>query len=346
MLCDRTSREALVTREANLMRPVRRFQSAEVKLGVHDSLKSKLRDDGPQAGSVVVTILFLAANPLETTRLMLDEEIHQLEERVRRAEFRELFDLKSHFAVRVDEIPGLLKRYRPTIVHFSGHGTRANEIILDDGSGGAQPVSANALGDLFSIVKDDIRCVVLNSCYSATQAQAIAKHVDCVIGMSMTNADAAAISFVASFYEMLGYGSSIGLAFKIGCWMLRAKDLGEETPKLICHNADADTIVLARREITDPPELVSEITRTLILGDDNERLAAARELTKTVRKSLTAVLIERSTSDPFPPVRHWLNRALGKIGTPAAIEVLRENRSDDDVYAAVGAEDALAELDR
>ena len=278
---------------------------------------------------------------------MLDEEIHQIDDRIRRADLRELFDLKSHFALRVDEIPGLLLRHRPTIVHFSGHGSRANEIILYDGTGGAHPVSVNALGDLFSIVKDNIRCVVLNSCYSEPQAQAIAKHVDCVIGMSKPISDAAAISFVASFYEMLGYGRSIGFAFKIGSWVLGAKDLGEEkTPKLICRNADADKIVLAQKEITDPPELVSEITHTLIQGEEDERLDAARELTETVRKSLTAVLIERSMSDPSPRVRHWLNRALGKIGTPAAIEVLRENRSEDDEYAALGAEDALAELDQ
>ena len=294
----------------------------------------------------MVKILFLAANPLETNRLRLGEEINQIEDRIRRADLRSLFELKSHWALRVDEIPSLLLQHRPTIVHFSGHGSRASEIILEDGRGSAHPVPLKALGDLFSIMKDDVRCVVLNSCYSEPQAQAIAEHIACVVGMSKEVPDAAAISFAATFYEMLGYGRSIGFAFKVACWMLGAKGFGEEkTPRLICRNADTDEIVLAWKEATDPPELVSEMTRTLIEGEEDERLAVAKELTEVVRKSLTAVLIDRSTSDPFPPVRYWLNRALGRIGTPAAVEILRENRFDPDPHAALGAEDALAELD-
>jgi hypothetical protein len=290
----------------------------------------------------VVTILFLAANPVETTRLKLDHEVSQIDERIRRAELRDLFDLKPHLAVRVDQIPSLLLRHRPTIVHFSGHGSRASEIILDDGSGGAEPVSLNSL---FSIMKEDTRCVVLNSCYSETQAQAIAEHIPCVVGMSKPISDTAAIIFAATFYEMLGYGRSIDFAFKVASWALGAKDLGAaETPRIVCRNADADEIVLARKEVTDSPELVSEMTRVLLDGEDDERLAVAQELTYAVRKSLIAILIERSSSDPYPPVRYWLNRALGKIGTPASIEILRENRFDPDDFAALGAEDALAEL--
>lgn len=294
----------------------------------------------------MVKILFLAANPVETNRLMLGEEANQIEDRIRRADLRDLFELESHWALRVDEIPGLLLQHRPTIVHFSGHGSRASEIILEDGSGGAHPVPLKALGDLFSIMKDDIRCVVMNSCHSEPQAQAIAEYIDCVVGMSKQVPDTAAVSFAATFYEMLGYGRSIGFAFKVACWMLSAKGLGEDkTPRLICRNADAEEIVLAQKEATDSPELISELTRTLIEGQEDERLAVAKELTEVVRRSLTAILMERSTSESSPRVRHWLNRALGKIGTPAAVEILRENRFDPDAYAALGAEDALAALD-
>ncbi len=41
-------------------------------------------------------------------------------------------------------------------------------------------VPADALSSLFSLLKDDIRCVVLNACYSADQAEAIAQEIDCV----------------------------------------------------------------------------------------------------------------------------------------------------------------------
>lgn len=294
---------------------------------------------------MTVKILFLAANPPDTNRLMLDEEFHEVEDRIRRADLRDLFELSAHFATRVDELPGLLLRHRPTIVHFSGHGSRASQIMMDGDSGGSHAVSAQTLGNLFSLMKDNVRCVLLNSCHSEPQAEAIAEHIACVVGMSRQVPDKAAIIFAATFYEMLGYGRSIRFAFEIACWMLGAQGVGEEkTPRLICRNDDADRIVLASRDVIDPPELVAELTRTLIQGEEDERLEAAQELTNVVRKSLTAILVERSISDPSPQVRYWLNRALGKIGTPATIEILRENLADPDELAALGAEDALAEL--
>jgi hypothetical protein len=291
----------------------------------------------------MVKILFLVANPRETSRLEVGKEINQIESRIRQADLRDSFELKLHLAARAEEIPGLLLGYRPTIVHFSGHGSRKSEIVLESGSDGAQPVGK--LGELFAVTRNDVRCVVLNSCYSEPQAREIAEHIDCVVGMSKAISDTAAISFAATFYEMLGYGCSIGFAFKISCWVLGAKGLGEEdTPQLISHHADPDTVILASLPKAAPPELIIELTRVLTEGVDEERLMAAQGLFENVDKSLTDLIAERSGSDPLPSVRYWLNRALGKIGTPQAIEVLRENLTDPDVYAALGAEDALAEL--
>ena len=44
----------------------------------------------------------------------------------------------------------------------------------------------------------------------------IAKFVDCVVGMSRSVSDAAAISFAAGFYRSLGEGKSIGKALELG----------------------------------------------------------------------------------------------------------------------------------
>src|SRR5262245_42609469 len=97
-------------------------------------------------------------------------------------EYRDRFDLRVHGAVHYSDLQELLLRYRPHIVHFSGHGSQDSQIILQSDNG-AHPVSADALSSLFTILKDNLRCVVLNACYSAEQAQSIAVHIDCVIGM-------------------------------------------------------------------------------------------------------------------------------------------------------------------
>jgi hypothetical protein len=164
-----------------------------------------------------IKILFLAANPTDTSRLRLDQEIRSIDQALRQAEFRDKFDVEQHWAVRVVDLQGYLLRHKPDIVHFSGHGTAANEIILEDNQGKSQPVSTRALGQLFSVLKDNIRCVVLNACYSERQAQAIAAHIDCVIGMSKAIGDSAAVSFAEAFYQALGYGRDVKAAFDLGC---------------------------------------------------------------------------------------------------------------------------------
>jgi hypothetical protein len=94
----------------------------------------------------VIKILFLAANPSDTTQRKLDQEVRSIDEKLRQTEYRDNFDIKQHWAVRVSDLQGYLLRHRPTMVHFSGHGSPSNEIILEDNYGKSQPVSERALG--------------------------------------------------------------------------------------------------------------------------------------------------------------------------------------------------------
>ncbi len=192
-----------------------------------------------------VKVLFLAANPKDSSQLRLDEEIRSIDQALlRQAEFRDKFDIKQHWAVRVADIQGYLLRHQPDIVHFSGHGSTSSEIILEDNNGNSRSVSPRALSKLFSVLKDNIRCVILNACYSEQQAQAIAKHIDCVIGMSNAIGDQAAISFAAAFYQALGYGRTVQAAFDLGCVQIDLENLDEQdTPKLLAINSNPESIV-------------------------------------------------------------------------------------------------------
>jgi hypothetical protein len=191
-----------------------------------------------------IKILFLAANPSDTPQLRLDEEIRAIDEALLKAEFRDRFDIKQHWAVRVTDLQACLLRHKPDIVHFSGHGSTSNAIVLKNNLGNSHPISVRALSQLFSVLKDNIRCVVLNACYSEQQAKAIAEHIGCVIGMSRTIGDSSAISFARSFYQALGYGRDVKTAFDLGCVQIDLENLNEyNTPKLIAINASPEEIV-------------------------------------------------------------------------------------------------------
>jgi serine/threonine protein kinase len=191
-----------------------------------------------------IRVLFLAANPKDTPQLRLDEEIRGIDFALRQTDFRDRFDIIQHWAVRIADLQGYLLRHNPDIVHFSGHGSSSNQIILEDISGNSHPVSARALSQVFSVLKDNIRCVVLNCCYSEPQARAIAQHIDCVIGMSKSIGDAAAVGFATAFYQALGYGRNLKTAFDLGCSQIDLESLDEQdTPQLLAINSNPANIL-------------------------------------------------------------------------------------------------------
>lgn len=190
-----------------------------------------------------IYILFLASNPRDTHPLRLDKEMRSIDQAIRSSDLRDSFIINQQWAVRVSDLQEHLLRYKPNIVHFSGHGSPDSEIILEDDFGRSHPVSVRALSGLFRNLKDNIKCVVLNACFSEAQAQAIAKHIDCVIGMSNEIGDEAAISFSASFYRALGYGMNVKKAFNLALNQIDLLNLNEqEIPKLITLNRPPEKI--------------------------------------------------------------------------------------------------------
>ena len=196
-------------------------------------------------------LLFLAANPLDTDSLRLDEEMRAIDISLRQADLREQFDVRSHWAVRIGDLQELLLRYQPDIVHFSGHGSNAGEIVLQDAQGQGMVVPPAALADLFGLLSDTIRCVVLNACYSADQAEAIAGEIDCVIGMTDAITDTASIEFSTAFYRALGYGRSVQSAFDLGCNQIDLASLDEAHKPLLLGAADPESVYLATTEKTN-----------------------------------------------------------------------------------------------
>src|SRR6516165_10191804 len=92
-----------------------------------------------------VRVLFLAANPAGTQPLQLDEEIRQIRAKIRAAEYRDSLELVSRWAVRRDDLLQALLEVKPHVVHFSGHGSSASELILLEDRGNPKSVSQAAL---------------------------------------------------------------------------------------------------------------------------------------------------------------------------------------------------------
>lgn len=194
-----------------------------------------------------IKVLFLAANPTDMPQLRLDAEMRAIDQALQKAEFRHRFEIKQHWAVQIADLQNHLLRHKPDIVHFSGHGSETNEIILENSLGHSWPVSAWALSQLFTVLKDNIRCVVLNACYSEKQAKAIAESIGCVIGMARGIEDQTAIGFAAAFYQAIGFGRDVQTAFDLGCVQIDLDgQQAQDAPRLLAGESDPKKLVFVK----------------------------------------------------------------------------------------------------
>ena len=188
-------------------------------------------------------ILVLAANPKNTTKLRLDEEVREIAEGLRRAKKSHQFVTESRWAVRPDDLRRSILDFEPQIVHFCGHGEANGGLVLEDVTGQAKPVKPEALAGLFELFAE-VECVLLNACYSEKQAEAIVQHIDCVIGMKQAIGDRAAIKFAVGFYDALGAGRTIEVAHKFGVNAIQLEGISEELTPTIKQKPNFTNIVV------------------------------------------------------------------------------------------------------
>ncbi|MBR8836836.1 MAG: CHAT domain-containing protein [Stigonema ocellatum SAG 48.90 = DSM 106950] len=182
---------------------------------------------------MVKKILIVSANPKDTNKLRLDEEAREIQAALKRANNRDEFEIVTYWAIRVEDLPRALLDHKPTIVHFSGHGSNSTGLVLENNSGETQLISTEALARLFKSFQQEVECVLLNACYSETQAKSIHEHIDCVMGMSQAIGDHAAIKFAVGFYDALGAGKPYEVCFELGCASIDLEGIPESATPVI-----------------------------------------------------------------------------------------------------------------
>src|SRR5262249_37837481 len=205
------------------------------------------------------TILFLAANPLSTDRVALDREVRAIQVELERSGFRDRFELVTRWAAEPLDLLRELRKLTPRVVHFRGSGTAGvagpafgpgphRDVDIEPGhnggdprpglffqgpDGGPQLMSTEAFEATFGAAGSSVQLIVLSACYSEVNAQALLRHVGCVVGMSGAIADDAARSFAIGFYGGLGERESIAAAYAQGCAAIRLQGLADHhRPKL------------------------------------------------------------------------------------------------------------------
>ena len=66
-------------------------------------------------------ILFLSANPIDQEPLKLYREFESIGDRLYSSTYRNEFEIIPRFSASIDKLHEYILRFKPTIVHFSGH---------------------------------------------------------------------------------------------------------------------------------------------------------------------------------------------------------------------------------
>jgi len=174
-----------------------------------------------------MVILLVLADPVDGGRLRLLREQQRLTDSLRQSLHRDSFDVQVLADVTADNFGPTLVRTKPTIVHFSGHGSR-NGLFFSDLSGEATKVEPRLLSRLLSISSQhNLQGVLLNACFTAESFRDQGNLDQQIILMEGALDDSAAIGFAQQFYAYLGEGLSFKEAFT---WAEASADLTGTVP--------------------------------------------------------------------------------------------------------------------
>ena len=158
-------------------------------------------------------ILFFSSNPNRTGILRLDKEFWEIRGSIAVSRSSKNVFIQFVKASKLKLVQDLIEREKPDIVHFSGHGNKNGEIVLEDKNRNPLQISPETFASIFRVNENPMKCVVLNCCYSEKAAKLINRIVDCVIGIKTDIDDQLAIAFASAFYLALGERKNLQIAF-------------------------------------------------------------------------------------------------------------------------------------
>lgn len=233
---------------------------------------------------------------------------------------REKFEFINRLGITKNHFLDDLERYKPNILHFSGHGTEYSSLVFQDGD----ELSSEQLEKTFQSLPFKIPLVFLNACYSKKQARSISKYVDYIIGMKKAVSDDAAIIFSSQFYKSLLKNIDYKEAYEDAIAYLSYYLESEvNVPKLvIAHGFKTGT------KISKPTTTTTTIDPSSYDKENEivvQNLPVAIDLLSQIEKAIR-IYEEKSINDKFDFKKYWLNE---KDGNLYGILILLNNNSGE-----------------
>ncbi|HLT35537.1 MAG TPA: hypothetical protein VK034_04605, partial [Enhygromyxa sp.] len=220
--------------------------------------------------TTLTTVLILGSEPAGQPTTKANAEFRAIESALRSGEHSRSFYSHRLTGAQIDDLVTSILYYHPTILHFIGHGDEDGWLVFEDPNGGPFLADPAHVAEVFRTLHDPVRCVVLSACYSATQAELIAEHVEIVIGLPARILPEAAEAFSRTFYSALAGGHSAQQAF----------NLAKNHPGLLGLDIEAQPVLHVRPDV--------DASRSYFHIEGLPPAIVARELLDSANKAISA----------------------------------------------------------
>ncbi|BAN01054.1 hypothetical protein YM304_07400 [Ilumatobacter coccineus YM16-304] len=222
-------------------------------------------------------MLLAGSSPVDKVELAIDAEFDLIENSVQLGSHRQHLRIVLSRDTEAGELVAKMLGEKPSVVHFSGHGNQQSELFFENEHGQSVAVGVDQLSKMFAGFSGVVRCVVLNACYSVPQAEAIAHHADCVVGMSDRVSDAAAHTFATNFYKAMASGRDVATSFDLAVVNIDLAGIPEAKTPALFGRERAAMLVFDGQQVDD-----KEVTTSVVAGIE----AIARQLYESEYLSL------------------------------------------------------------
>ena len=206
----------------------------------------------PPIAKEVKKILFICSSPDGQNPLDFGREFKNIENA------RQLADGRNDYAVpniktgvEADNLPHILTKYQPDILHFSLHSSKSEGLYFENETGQAEPITAEDFKDIIATYISDpdgkgiIDTIVLSCCNSKLYGKQIEEYANHVIVTKDLFPDKAAVVYTKDFYKMLFNNKDIAYAHRVAKTAIKRKKYSmdgynfpiHEIPELIKNNS-------------------------------------------------------------------------------------------------------------
>ncbi len=212
-------------------------------------------------------IQFLAANPIDTSKLELEREYIEIRKIFKQHQSE--FVLVEAFDVTLESFFEAIFQEKAQIVQFSGMAD-VTGLILNRKDGTCHPISYEYLAATFKLFRNHVECVFINTMYSDIFAKVVSRFIPYVIGIKDMISDIDAITFAGGFYTALAFEKNYLKAFNQGKDLLIQTRMQAIKPEIPRSYGFTNTTQTEEEKIAELKKIPYVLFMNGIAADEND----------------------------------------------------------------------------